>query len=271
MSGLRSSRPILLAVLLVSFVGNVLVSADDNGDASCDDPKGEVVIHAWPAAKRTKEHAQELFTAALKSNSDIMLYSTNHDADFNVKGKRLRLMGSASSDAVAQLWTSGLDIRMIEEQEHPPDHLSYYDEEYSSSYDRFAGHKTHTMTFAGFITKDLTMADIEAKCAGKCDHLDERMRRAQRRALESRYEPCPIRDCGLIAGPLENDEVPGNSWSDDTVGAHSFAMDVLRLDHYTGGPDEMKIWLCTKGCVYGYAQADLHMVGHLGWKTSEDW
>ena len=34
-----------------------------------------------------------------------------------------------------------------------------------------------------------------------------------------------------------------------------------------GSPDEVVVKVCSKGCMHGYASAELRMVGKLGWMT----
>ena len=73
---------------------------------------------------------------------------------------------------------------------------------------------------------------------------------------------CPVPDCGSLVFELADDE------DDDPTGIRAAlsGSQALDLDHcWEGGsPDEVVLKVYSKGCMYGYASADLHMAGKLG-------
>lgn len=119
------------------------------------------------------------------------------------------------------------------------------------SYDRFAGQKSHSGSFAGFMTDKLTaeqLGDVKPN-SRSC---------------------CPMPDCKgkRFDGKDGDDSAFTQLRVDDLI------KECLELDYADGHVSErdMECWgCCTKGHVWGHGNVSVSMCGHLGWRIGDDY
>ena len=109
-----------------------------------------------------EDAAQEVLTAAIAKDRDIM-------------GNGGVLKSKMLVTAAFTFWT-GLDVEAEEDEDEPPagrqlgddeePHSNFDGTDYWDSFDRFAGAKTHSTSFAGFASRSLDMRHFEY--AGEC-------------------------------------------------------------------------------------------------------
>lgn len=221
-----------------------------------------------PADERKMTAAQLMLKAAVKNDKRFAIESGGHTV---LQSTRIVVEGFT-------FWTTGLDVDVEEEEDHPPHEYVVDDEEfedddqfhtynyyayddyrrrkpdYWNSFDRFAGSKTHSTVFAGFANARLDMADFEY--AGKC----------------------PIPDCGDYVYQLADDEIDDPTGIREALTSREDALDMEHVYDASGGggyggasPDELMVRVCSKGCMYGTASAHLTMAGKLGWAAGSSW
>jgi hypothetical protein len=115
------------------------------------------------------------------------------------------------------------------------------------TYDRFAGQKSHSGSFAGFFTNKLTAEQLgDVKPNGR--------------------SCCPMPDCK--GKRFDGDDAFMNLRVDDLI------KECLDLDYADGNVSErdMECWgCCTKGHVWGHGGVSVSMCGHLGWRIGDDY
>lgn len=116
------------------------------------------------------------------------------------------------------------------------------------SYDRFAGLKSHSGSFAGFLTDKLTSEQLG------------------RDVKPNSRSCCPMPDC------------KGKRFGGDSafmkLGVDDLIKECLDLDYADGLVSErdMECWgCCTKGHVWGHGGVSVTMCGHLGWRIGDDY
>ena len=257
----------------------------------------DTCVIAMPEASRTESRAAALLQEAFGGKKGV---------------QQLHPIERAHKSEYFTLWTTGLKVKITEEEDHPPEIgcEDYGDDTYCpdptsgemvsewNSFDRFAGAKTHTTHFVGFVDKplparllvvsnlllggdDFLSGDNYKRDEGWDDaHDDEAV---QEELVEAVHEfeldlkmvrgtvkPCPVASCGDKAIAMHaglEDSALSKLASDNILGIF-YALTgrhALDTEYMEGEPDYLDMTVCTGGCVFGSASIDLHMVGKLGW------